>query len=98
MAVDAVGDGFQGFHGSLVQYNVLAASSHATVNADGAPVNGFKRDVELILLAGLAPELFYVLSYGVVVITDGCGAFECREVVHAFSIEDFLCCCFFRAF
>ncbi len=98
MAVDAVGDGFQGVNGFVVQYNVLAASSHATVNADGAPVNGCKRDVEFVLIAGLAPELFHVLAYRVAVAVDWNRMFECREVVHGFPWKNFLCCCFFRAF
>lgn len=98
MAVNAVGDGFQGVYGSLVQNDVLALAGHAAMDADGAPVNAFKRDVKLVLVAGLAPELFHVLSYGVVVVTDGYGAFECREVVHGFPWKNFLCCCFFRAF
>lgn len=98
MAVNAVGDGFQGVYGSLVQNDVLALAGHAAMDADGAPVNAFKRDVKLVLVAGLAPELFHVLAYRVAVAVDWNRMFECREVVHGFSRKNFLCCCFFRAF
>ena len=98
MAVDAVGDGFQGVHGSLVQNDVLAIAGHAAMDADGAPVNGCKRDMEFVLIAGLALELFYVLAYRVAVAVDWNRMFECREVVHGFPWKNFLCCCFFRAF
>lgn len=95
MAVDTVGDGFQGVHGSLVQNDVLALAGHAAMDADGAPVNGCKRDVELVLIACGTPELFHVLAYRVAVAVDWNRMFECREVVHGFSLEDFFMLLFF---